>query len=102
MDINITSIHFNADSKLETFIKEKVSKLKQFNEELLGADITLSLDRPAGKNFNSKTVKLKIQSKGYDFFAEKKSESFEAATDSTIEAIRSQILKRKEKIMKKN
>lgn len=101
MNVKITSIHFNADSKLESFIEEKIDKLTQFDEELQGAEVSLSLERPVGRNYDSKVVKLKIHSKGYEYFAEKKSESFEAATDQTVEAIRNQILKRKEKILKK-
>ncbi len=101
MNVKITSIHFNADSKLENFIEEKVKKLKQYDEELLGAEVVLSLERPAGRNYDSKVTKLKIKARGHEFFADKKSESFEAATDEAVEAIRNQILKRKEKILKK-
>jgi len=35
MDIKITSIHFNADSKLESFIEERVTALKQLQTQLL-------------------------------------------------------------------
>jgi len=101
MNIKITSIHFNADQKLEDFINEKMSKLDQFGEELISSEVILSLERPVGRNYDSKIVKVKLKSKGYEYFAEKKSESFEAATDEAVDALRNQIIKRKEKITKK-
>ncbi len=101
MNVKITSIHFNADSKLEEFIEEKVSKLNHFDETLLNTEVILSLERPAGRNYDSKVVKLKVKSRGYEYFAEKKSETFEAAADGAIDAVRNQIIKRKEKKMKK-
>lgn len=101
MKVQINAIHFNADSKLEKFINEKVSKLKQFDENLTNSEVILSLERPSGKNYDSKIVKIKVKSKNYDLFAEKKSERFEAATDEAVDALKSQILKRKEKLMKK-
>jgi putative sigma-54 modulation protein len=101
MKVNITSIHFNADVKLEEFITEKLNKLKQFDETLFSAEVILSLERPSGRNYDSKVVKIKLKSKKYEYFAEKKSESFEAATDEVVGALRSQINKKKEKILKK-
>lgn len=101
MKVQIKAIHFNADTKLEDFINEKVSKLKQFDENLINSEVILSLERPAGRNYDSKVVKIKVKSKNYDLFAEKKSETFEGATDEAVSALKTQILKRKEKIFKK-
>lgn len=101
MDTKITSVHFSADEKLENFINDKISKFTQFDEQLLSTDVNLTLEKPIGKNFDSKVVKIKVLAKGYDFFAEKKGETFEAATDEAVDAILIQIKKRKEKNIKK-
>lgn len=101
MEVKITSIHFNADQKLEQFINEKVDKLQQFDEGLLSSEVNLSLEKPAGKNFDSKVVKIKLKSRGHDYFAEKKSETFEVATSEAVQALEVQVKKRKEKILKK-
>ena len=101
MDVKITSIHFNADSKLENFITEKVEKLTNFDEKLSSSDVNLSLEKPVGRNYDSKIVKIKVIAKGYDYFAEKKSDTFEAATNEAVNAIEIQVKKRKEKNMKK-
>lgn len=101
MNIKINSIHFNADQKLEEFINDKVAKLDNYGEDIINSDVTLSLERPAGRNYDSKVVKVKLKSSSFEYFAEKKSESFEAATDAAVDALRQQIIKRKEKIQKK-
>ncbi len=101
MKVNINSVHFSADKKLEDFITEKVSKLKQYDENLISADVTLTLEKPKGRNFDSKVIKAKIKGKNYDLFAEKISETFETATDQLIDALKAQLKKRKEKLLKK-
>ena len=102
MDVKINSIHFNADKKLENYITEKVVKLNNYGGNLIKSEVTLFFQRPVGRNYDSKVVKVKLKSKGYEFFAEKKSESFETATNNVVGALRNQIIKRKEKIQKKN
>lgn len=102
MDVKITSIHFNSDQKLENYITEKVNKLTQFDEDLLSSEVSLSLEKPVGKNFDSKVVKIKVKTRGNDYFAEKKSDTFEAATMEAVSALEVQVKKRKEKKMKKN
>ncbi|MBN2891210.1 MAG: ribosome-associated translation inhibitor RaiA [Bacteroidales bacterium] len=101
MEVKITSIHFNADQKLEDYITEKVDKLTQFDEELLSTEVNLSLEKPVGKNFDSKVVKIKVKTKGVDYFAEKKADTFETAANEAIDAVEIQVKKRKEKISKK-
>jgi putative sigma-54 modulation protein len=96
MNIKISSIHFNADKKLLDHIEGKVSKLIQFSEEIISAEVYLRLDK-AG-NQENKVTKIKLDVPGYDLFAEKQATSFEEATDSVVDALRKQIKKRKEKL----
>lgn len=63
MNIKINSIHFNADQKLEEFINDKVAKLDNYGEDIINSDVTLSLERPAGRNYDSKVVKVKLKRK---------------------------------------
>lgn len=102
MNIKISSIHFNADQKLEEFIEEKVSKLNHFGEDLLSAEVSLSLERPVGKNYDSKVVKIKLKGKDKEYFAEKMSETFESSADEAVDALKNQIVKHKDKKSKKN
>jgi len=101
MNVKISSIHFNADKKLEEFIQERVEKLEHFGEDILGAEVILSLEKPIGKNYDSKVVKIKLKGKGKEYFAEKKGETFEGGVDEATDAIKNQIIKAKEKKLKK-
>jgi putative sigma-54 modulation protein len=97
MNITIESIHFNADAKLEEFIQNKVSKLAQVADDIIKAEVFLSLERSQSKNYDSKVAKIRIEIPGGAIFAEKKSKSFEESTDTALEALRIQLLKKKEK-----
>ena len=97
MNIQINSIHFNADKKLKDFISTKVNRLDQYDDGILSAEVNLSLEKSQTKNFDSKVSKIKVFISGGDFFAEKKSQTFEAATDAAVTAIKNQLVKNKEK-----
>ena len=45
MKIQINSVHFKADQKLEDFINRKVSKLGKMYNNVIGSDITLKVDK---------------------------------------------------------
>ena len=95
MDIKIKAIHFDATEKLESFIEKKVSKLTQFYDGILKADIVLKIVKPeAVKN---KDVSIRIKIKNGDCFAEKVCDTFEEGIDLAVEALEKQLVKFKEK-----
>ena len=95
MTINISSVHFKTDQKLEEFINEKVEKLNKIHEGIIGADVTLKLeDTEAPEN---KTADIRIKSRGNDAIASKTAKSFEEATDLAVDALKKQLSKIKEK-----
>lgn len=95
MNINIQSIHFNADKKLIAFINEKAEKLLTFYEGIIGCEVILKLDKSSDSE--NKVAEIKLHIKGNDMFAKKQCKSFEEATDLCVEALRSQLKKYKEK-----
>ena len=44
MKVNINSVHFKADSKLEDFISQKLEKVCSKYSDVIGAEVTLKLD----------------------------------------------------------
>ena len=46
MDIRIQAIHFDATAQLEAFIQKKVSKLEQYFDGILLAEVTLKVVKP--------------------------------------------------------
>ncbi len=95
MNINISSLHFKADSKLEDFIREKIGKLQNFLDGVMESDVTLKLEQAS--NNESKIVEIKVMVPGNDIFAKKQAKSFEEAVDNAVDALRKQLIKRKEK-----
>ncbi len=95
MQIQVHSIHFDADQKLLSFIEEKVQKLNMFDDQILGSEVFLRLDKSDSKD--NKVAEIKISVPGKDLFAKKQGSSFEEATDTAVEALRRQIKKHKSK-----
>jgi putative sigma-54 modulation protein len=97
MEIRIHAVQFSADQKLELFIEEKVSKLDQFFDGIIHADVYLRLENT--KDLENKLVEIKIGVPGNDLFAKKQAKSFEEATDLVVEALRRQVKKMKGKTL---
>lgn len=99
MDIKMHSIRFDADQKLLDFVNTKVNKLPTIYDDIMGAEVFLRLDN--NEDRENKLVEIKLDVKGQTVFAKKQCKSFEEATDLSIDALKKQLVKRKEKIRKK-
>ncbi|MBR1626869.1 MAG: ribosome-associated translation inhibitor RaiA [Bacteroidales bacterium] len=95
MDVKINAVNFKADEKLTDFVTEKVSKLERHASGLLGAEVTLSIDKP--ESSNNKIADIRIVVKGNDLYASKQADSFEEAVMLSIDALKSQVSKFKDK-----
>ncbi len=89
------SVGFKADSKLEAFINQKLKKLEKLENSITAYDVKLNVDKASNKE--NKVVEVKMQVPGSELFAKKQSKTFEEAADLVADALRSQILKYKEK-----
>jgi putative sigma-54 modulation protein len=94
------SIHFDADQKLINFIQKRADKLDTFYDRIVDGEVFLRLDKNE-KNEN-KIVEIKMNVPGKTLFAKHRSDSFEAAADEAVEALRRQIKKFKEKVVLAN
>jgi putative sigma-54 modulation protein len=95
MKVNINSVHFKTDRKLDTFITEKVEKLSDLYDGIIGSEVTLRVNN--SEDHDNKVAEIRLLVPGYDLFAKKQSKSFEEATDNAVDALRKQISKHKEK-----
>ena len=96
MDVQVQSIRFVADQKLISFVKQKLSKLNLFFDQIVDAEVFLKIDK--ANNNENKIVEIKLNIPGKDLFAKKLGKSFEEATDDSIEAIRRQLKRHKGKL----
>ncbi len=97
MNVNVHSLHFDADIKLVSFIKEKLNKLTLFHDSIQSGEVTLRVG-PDGERPENKHVEIRLAVPGNDLFAKRKATSFEEAAVLTIEALRHQVEKDKAKL----
>ncbi|MDO9254980.1 MAG: ribosome-associated translation inhibitor RaiA [Bacteroidales bacterium] len=95
MKVNINSVHFKTDKKLDSFITEKVEKLSDLYDGIIGSEVTLRVNN--GEDHDNKIAEIRLLVPGNDLFAKKQSKSFEEATDIAVDALRKQLSKHKEK-----
>lgn len=91
MQIQVHSIHFDADQKLVDFITQRLQKLAQFHSHIINSEVFLKLDKSDDRQ--NKITEIKIAVPGKDLFVKKQSKTFEESTDIAIEALRRQIEK---------
>ena len=96
MEINIQSVHFTASQQLEAFIQKKVSKLDQYFDGILSADVSLKVVKPEAAH--NKEAQIRLVVPGHDLFAAKITDSFEKSIDESVQALEKQLAKFKEKI----
>lgn len=96
MKVTIHSVHFKTDHKLDEFITDKVAKLGDLYDNIVGSEVTLRVENDA--RHENKVAEIRLMVPGNDLFAKKQSHSFEEATDSAIEALRKQLHKHKDKL----
>ncbi len=95
MKLQMHSIHFDAYQKLIDFIQKKADKLETYFDRIQDGEVFMRLDKNE-KNAN-KIVEIKLNVPGKQFFAKHQTDSFEAAADESIEGLRRQLKKHKEK-----
>ncbi len=96
MTLKIQSVHFDADKKLLAFVEEKVDKLTHYYDGIINSEVILKLDK--SDTAENKIAEIKVHIAGNDLFAKKQCKSFEEAIDSSIDALKAQVKKHKEKV----
>lgn len=98
MKVKIQSVRFDADKKLVDFVNAKMAKLERFVEDAVGAEVIMKLDKD--NDHGNKVVTMIVNVPGNDLVAEARSKSFEESVDDAIDAIKKQIEKHKERVVK--
>lgn len=94
MDVRIQSLHFDASDQLKEFIEKKLNKLTHFVDGIQAAEVILKVVKPEAAQNKDASIKLIVD--GYDLFAQKISDTFEESIDLSIDALKKQLVKRKE------
>ncbi|RYE45759.1 MAG: ribosome-associated translation inhibitor RaiA [Sphingobacteriales bacterium] len=97
MNVNIQTVHFDADNKLLDHVEEKIAKLQQFHDRIIKVDVYLKLDNVV-HTIKDKIAEIRVHVPKADFFVKSTSKSFEASFDEAFEAVVNQIKRKKEKL----
>jgi putative sigma-54 modulation protein len=96
MNLNIQTVHFDADIKLRNHIEQKIQKLNQFHDRITNVNIYLKLDNIVHK-IKDKIVEIKVAIPKHEFFVKQSCKSFEESFDMALDSIVAQIKKQKDK-----
>ena len=97
MNVNIQTVHFDADQKLIDYVKQKLEKLTQFHDRIINVDVFLKLDNVV-HTIKDKIAEIRVHVPRADFFVKSSSKSFEASFDEAFESLVNQIKRKKEKL----
>ena len=96
MNVNIQTVHFDADVKLLEYINRKIEKLNNFNDRIIRVNVFLKLDNVVHA-IKDKIAEIRVQIPRHQFFVKSTSKSFEESFDDALESMVTQIKKNKEK-----
>lgn len=99
MEVQIQSIHFDADVKLESFVQKKIQKLETYYDRIVNAEVFLKLENN-GSQIKNKIAQIRMQVPGATLYAEEKSKVFEESVDLATDSLRRQLKKHKQRIRK--
>lgn len=97
MNVNIQTLHFEADTKLVSYVERKLAKLAQFHERITKVDVFLKVDNVV-HNIKDKIVEIKVHIPRHDFFVKHSCKSFEECFDIALDSVINQIKRKKEKL----
>ena len=97
MNVNIQTVHFDADEKLVELVTRKVEKLNTFHDRITKVDVFFKLDNLV-HTIKDKVVEIKVHVPKHEFFVKTSSKSFEESFDAAFESIINQIKRKKEKL----
>jgi len=97
MNVNIQTVHFDADSKLVSYVEKKLSKLFHLHDKITKVDVYLKLDNVV-HNIKDKVAEIQVHIPKCDIFVKHSSKSFEESFDEALDSVINQIKRKKERL----
>ena len=96
MNVNIQTVHFDADGKLVNYVNKKMSKLNTFHDRIIKVDVFLKLDNVV-HNIKDKVAEIRVHVPKHSFFVKCSTKSFEESFDRAFESLVNQVKRQKQK-----
>ncbi len=98
MNVQIQTVHFEADNKLKDHVNAKVEKLRTFHDQIIGVEVYLKLDNVV-HNIKDKVAEIKVYVPKHSYFVKQSSKTFEESFDHAFESMVNQLKRQKEKLV---
>ncbi len=98
MNVQIQTVHFDADSKLIDHVNAKVEKMKTFHDRIVGVEVYLKLDN-LSQQVRDKVAEIKVYVPKHSYFVKHSSKTFEESFDRAFDSMVNQLKRQKEKLM---
>lgn len=97
MNINFQYHEVAASPRLETFVAERLNKLENKYDAIVGADVYFKKENSSNPEIG-KICSIRLGMPGPTIFAESSTATFEASIAKVVTELRSQLQKRKQKL----
>lgn len=95
MKVSVQTPNFTAKEELLAFVEKRLSKLEQFYDRIIFADVFLKL-LPSSEKEN-KSVEIHLSIPGDDIMVKKEGKTFEQALDENVKSLERQLKKRNQR-----
>ncbi|HSI70215.1 MAG TPA: ribosome-associated translation inhibitor RaiA [Gillisia sp.] len=96
MNVNIQTVHFDADDKLIEYVNRKLEKLETFHDRIIKVEVYLKLDNVV-HTIKDKIAEIRVHVPRSNFFVKSTTKSFESSFDEAFDSLVTQIKRKKEK-----
>jgi len=98
MNVQIQTVHFDADTKLIDHVNAKINKMNTFHDHIIGVEIYLKLENPS-QQIKDKVAEIKVYVPRHSYFVKHSSKTFEESFDRAFDSMVNQLKRQKEKMI---
>jgi putative sigma-54 modulation protein len=96
MNVNIQTVHFDADAKLIEHVNRKIVRLSGLHDRITKVDVFLKLDNVV-HHIKDKVAEIRVKVPGHELFVKQTTKSFEESFDGALASLLVQVKRIKEK-----
>ncbi len=96
MNVQIRTVHFDADAKLLDHVQKKIAKLNTFHDRIIDVEVYLKLDNIA-HNIKDKIAEIKVYVPKHSYFVKQSTKTFEESFDKALDSMVEQLKRQKQK-----
>ena len=98
MNVQIQTVHFDADTKLIEHVNRKIEKLRTFHDHIISVEVYLKLDNVVPQ-IKDKVAEIKVNIPKHSFFVKHQTKTFEESFDSALDSMATRLKRQKEKMI---